>query len=314
MPEFITINGRRFGRGESGEHVLNRYIMPSRTPIDVPVFVFRSKHKGPVVLLQAGMHGDETNGIETLRNLLRLDAVHNLYKGSLIVIPILNVVSFLNGSRDLPDERDLNRCFPGSRSGSLGSRIAHDLMKEVVPQITFGIDFHTGGAKINNYPQIRCLFDHPENLELSKHFGAPFTVNAPFRDKSFRKEAARKGKNILVFEAGESLRFNKLAIQEGLNGVLRLLNALGMCNQPVPASESIVLQRTSWLRAKRAGLFRTQKKYGAWVEKDEVIGTICDPFGEWESPLLSPINGFIIGINNQPVINEGDALMHLGEE
>lgn len=314
MPEFITINGRRFERGACGEHLLNRYVMPSRTPIDVPVFVFRSKHTGPVVLLQAGMHGDETNGIETLRNLLRLDAVRHLERGSLIVIPILNVVSFLNGSRDLPDERDLNRCFPGSRSGSLGSRIAHDLMKEVVPQITFGVDFHTGGAKINNYPQIRCLFDQPENMELARHFGAPFTVNAPFREKSFRKEAARKGKNILVFEAGESLRFNKLAIQEGLNGILRLLHGLGMSSQGAPESQSIVLHHTAWVRAKRAGLFRTQKKYGSWIEKDEVIGTICDPFGEWETPLLSPINGFIIGINNQPVINEGDAIMHLGEE
>lgn len=308
----ITINGKTFGPGESGEVNLNTYRLPTRTIIEIPVYVFRSPKEGPAVLFTAGMHGDETNGIEIIRNLVRSKGFNKLKCGSVIAIPIINIVSFLNGSRDLPDGRDLNRCFPGSRSGSLGSRIAYDLMHEVIPQIDFGVDFHTGGAKINNYPQVRCVFDDPKNVEIAKMFAAPFTINAPYREKTLRREAGKKGKSILVYEAGESSRFNKLAIAEGINGCLRMLTYLKMIDSEIPQNKTIIINESTWVRAKLSGLFRTTKKYGYHIEKGEVIGTICDPYGEIEEKLISHVNGYIIGINNQPVINEGDALIHIG--
>lgn len=283
--------------------------------MEVPVHVFRSNEDGPTLLLMAGLHGDEINGIEIIRKLLRGNHFRNLRKGSVIAIPIVNIVSFLNGSRELPDGRDLNRCFPGSQSGSLGSRIAYDLMHEILPQVDFGVDFHTGGSKINNYPQVRCIYEDNKNFDLAKLFGAPFTVNSTYRDKTFRKEASRHGKSILVYEAGESLRFNKLAISEGIAGCLRLMKGLGMIDgETVQPQETIMLGDTRWIRAKASGLFRTTKKYGSFIEKNTVIGTIADPYGESELELRSPDNGYIIGINNQPVINEGDALIHIGIE
>ena len=158
MEDVIIINGKKIFPGESAEVSMSNLSFPTRTIIDVPVFVFRSLHPGPKVLFQAGMHGEEVNGVEVVRSLLKREDIRNPRCGSIVLIPIVNVVSFLMNARDLPDGRDLNRCFPGSKNGSMGSRLAYDLMKNVISQIDFGVDFHTGGAKINNYPQIRCVF------------------------------------------------------------------------------------------------------------------------------------------------------------
>ncbi|HXC05873.1 MAG TPA: succinylglutamate desuccinylase/aspartoacylase family protein [Bacteroidia bacterium] len=314
MPKPIVINRQIIQPGENKEVNMNMYRLPTRTIMEIPVHVFRSVHEGPVVLLSAGMHGDEINGIEIIRQLLRSGHLSNLKKGSILAMPIINIISFLNHSRDLPDGKDLNRCFPGTQSGSLGSRIAYDMMNEIVPLIDLGVDFHTGGARINNYPQIRCVFRDNRNLELAKMFGSPFILNADYREKSFRHEASRKGKPVLVYEAGESMRFNEKAITEGVNGCLRLMKNLGMIDLELEPAPSRILNDTTWVRADISGMFRTTKKYGSFIKKNEVIGSISDPYGEIETTLKAPETGYIIGINNKPVINEGDALIHVGME
>ncbi len=257
--------------GENKTVVFSTHELPSQNLIETPAYVFRSEKKGPVVLLCAGMHGEELNGVEIIRQLLKHPAIAKPLCGTIIAIPVFNIVSFLFSQRDLPDGRDLNRCFPGSKSGSLGSRIAHDIMHNIVPVIDFGIDFHTGGARINNYPQLRCVFDDPRNLELAKLFAPPFIINSPYREGSLRMEASRLGKQILVFEAGESLRFNNTAINEGFTGCLRILKNLEMIKAQLPQSHTIVIGRDKWIRASEAGLFRTPKKFGSFFEKDELI-------------------------------------------
>lgn len=310
----MRINGITINPGENTRVNLNVYYLPTGAKMEIPVYVFRAKKKGPSVLFMAGMHGDETNGIEIMRNLLKQKYFEKLDRGSVVAIPITNVVSFLNRSRDLPDGKDLNRSFPGTRSGSLGSRIAYDLTKKILPIIDFGVDFHTGGAEINNYPQVRCFFENEKSLDLAHAFGAPFILNSSYREKSFRKEAARFGKPILVYEAGESFRFNTLGINEGLNGCLRLMKNLKMLDVPAPKAQTITLQGSKWIRAKISGLFRTTKKFGTYVEKDQVIGVVSSPYAEIEKQLIAPANGFLIGINNKSVVNEGDALIHIGTE
>lgn len=314
MSRAITINKRVVEPGESAQVVLNAYSLPTKTVIKIPVYIFNGKVEGPVLLLLAGMHGDEINGIEIIRKLITRSDVRHPLKGAVIAIPIINQISFLYGSRDLPDGRDLNRCFPGTRNGSLGSQIAYDLMNEIIPQVDFGVDFHTGGAKISNYPQIRCVFANETNLDLARKFSAPQVINAPFRDNTLRKEAAKKGKSILVFEGGESSRFDYLAINEGINGCLRLMKALEMIEGKFPDNIPVFLKKTTWVRAKGSGLFHASKTNGSRVEKGELIGMICNPYGEVEQKLLSPMDGYIIGINNLSVINQGDALMHIGSE
>ncbi|MES2592472.1 MAG: succinylglutamate desuccinylase/aspartoacylase family protein [Bacteroidota bacterium] len=310
----IRINGTDIKPGASATLNLNLYQLPTKTVIEIPVYVFRSINPGPVLLILAGMHGDEINGIEIVRRLITRKDVREPLCGSIIAIPVINIISFLSGSRELPDGRDLNRCFPGNKNGSLGSRIAYDLMNEVIPQIDFGIDFHTGGSKINNYPQLRCVFSNKVNLDLGKKFSPTLIINAPFRDNTLRKEAAKKGKSILVFEGGESSRFDYLSINEGMNGCLRLMKHLKMNNLDIPKNPTVLLDKSTWVRARASGLFHTSKTNGAHIIKGEIIGMICDPYGEHQENLVAPTDGYIIGMNNQPVVNQGDALIHIGME
>ena len=310
----IRINGIDIKPGTNTQVSLNWYQLPTKTVIEIPVYVFRSINPGPTLLILAGMHGDEINGIEIVRRLITRDDVKKPLVGSIIAIPVINIISFLSGTRDLPDGRDLNRCFPGKKRGSLGSRIAHDLMNEIIPQIDFGVDFHTGGAKVNNYPQLRCVFSNKINLDLGKKFSPALILNAPFRDNTLRKEAAKKGKSILVFEGGESSRFDYLSINEGMKGCLRMMKHLKMINLDLPENPTVLLGKSTWVRARSSGLFHTSKTNGSAILKGETIGMICDPYGEHQEKLVAPHDGYIIGMNNQPVVNQGDALIHIGIE
>lgn len=314
MLKDIVINGQSIAPGENRRVVLNEYELHTQTKIEIPVLVFRSEKKGPTVLFSAGMHGEETNGIEIIRKLITRKEVEHLNCGTIIAIPVINIVSFLYSTRDLPDGRDLNRCFPGNKKGSLGSRIANDLMKEIIPLIDFGIDFHTGGAKINNYPQLRCVFDFPDNVALAEKFSAPLIIDSTYREGTLRHEAGKKQKPILVFEGGESMRFDYLSINEGLNGCLRLLNSYGMINIDIPNNPEVKIINDTWIRATDSGLFHMNARNGAHVRKGDLLGVICNPFGHIEEKILSPKDGYIIGVNSQPIVNEGDALIHLGME
>ena len=314
MQKAISINGQEVNPGESKTVVLNSYELHTKTIVEIPVHVIHSTEPGPSLLLSAGMHGEETNGIEIIRKVISRDEVMALQCGTLIAIPVINVISFLYGSRDLPDGRDLNRCFPGSKKGSLGSRIAYDLMTHILPIIDFGVDFHTGGARINNYPQIRCVFDFPDNVALAERFSAPLIIDSTYREGTFRKEASKKNKPILVYEGGESMRFDYLAINEGVNGCLRLMNSYGMINFELPSNPSVKIKRDTWVRANSSGLFHMNANNGAHVLKGDLLGVIFNPFGDTAEKIMSPVDGYIVGINNQPVVNQGDALIHIGVE
>ncbi len=310
----IFINQQEVKAGENKTVILNSYELHTKTHIEIPVHVINSENPGPSILLSAGMHGEETNGIEIIRKIIRRKEVQELKCGSIIAIPVINIISFLYGSRDLPDGRDLNRCFPGSKNGSIGSRIAYDIVKHILPMIDFGVDFHTGGAKINNYPQIRCVFEFEGNIQLAEQFGAPLIINSKYRDGTLRKEAARRNKPILVYEGGESMRFDYLAINEGLNGCLRLMKAYGMIDLDISSQNTVKIKRDGWIRANSSGLFHLYKDNGAKVEKGDLLGVVCNPFGNIDDTIFSPADGYIFGINNQPVVNQGDALIHIGYE
>jgi len=285
--------------------------LPSHTLIDLTVFVFRGKTDGPHLLLTAGIHGDEVNGIEVIRRLINEDCL-TPEAGMVIAIPLVNVYGFIFNSRTLPDGKDLNRCFPGSAHGSLANRLAHILMHEILPHVHYGIDFHTGGDRIANYPQIRCTVDNARNKELASAFGAPFMVDSELIDKSFRKEAMKMGKTVLVFEGGESLRLDELAITEGKAGVRRLMQYLKMRDFQEKKQITVSLKNATWLRNKDSGIFNPFVAYGTKVSKNQPLATITDPYGESHVTIKSPHEGYIIGLNNMPVVNAGDALIHVG--
>ncbi|HYF02310.1 MAG TPA: succinylglutamate desuccinylase/aspartoacylase family protein [Patescibacteria group bacterium] len=313
MPDIITIGETHVARGENAEIHLNIARLPTHTLIQIPVYVFRAEKSGPILLLCGGMHGDELNGIEIVRRIIATGRAQPEI-GTVICVPVINIYGFLNASRDLPDGRDLNRSFPGSKNGSLASRIAYVLMKEIVPHIDYGIDFHTGGASRTNYPQLRCTVKHPGSLKLAKAFAPPFIIDSEFRPSSFRKEASKHKKQIFVYEGGESLRFDEFAIMEGVNGTLRFMNHLGMAAAPKARHKTVIIGRDTWMRARSSGLFHSYVRYGSRVEIDELIGSITDPFGETEYEVRADMGGYILGLNNMPIVNKGDAIVHIGRE
>ncbi|MEQ9440586.1 MAG: succinylglutamate desuccinylase/aspartoacylase family protein [Cyclobacteriaceae bacterium] len=309
----FDINGEKIHPGEQKRIIVNIAMLPSHSSIDISVTVSRSREPGPVLLMLGGLHGDEINGVEIVRRMIEQDMIFP-QKGTTICVPILNIYGFIHFSRYVPDGKDVNRSFPGNKNGSLAARVAHYMMHDIIPKIDYGIDFHTGGADRSNYPQIRCSFRHEETLPLAEAFGAPFTLNSPYRPRSLRQSAARLGKPMLVYEGGESSRFDEMAIEEGIRGAERLMAHLGMIPPPKKALThgNQILQRSSWVRAKHSGIFRRKIANGAPVNRNQVLGTINDPFGDFKVAIKSPVSGFIIGINNDPLVHQGDAIIHIG--
>lgn len=310
----IIINNKEVLPGHTKSINLNIARLPSRTEIEIPVIVHRAKLDGPVVLFSAGMHGNEVNGIEIIRRIITEKIHTHIFRGTIILIPIINIYGFLHFRRSTPDGKDLNRSFPGSQNGSLASMIAWNITNKILPLVEYGVDFHTGGDMRTNYPQIRADMSFTENEGLACAFGAPFVMNMPVLDHTFRKQAQKAGKSILVYEGGESMRFDDLAIETAILGVKRYLNYLEMSDFIVSAPRYHFINSTTWVRAKSSGMFRSLIQYGEKVKKNQVIGIITDPYGEHDQKQKSPINGFVVGMNNISIVNKGDALFHIGEE
>lgn len=314
MKRRISINNQAIAQGESAVINLNIARLASGTEIDLPIYVFRSKVPGPIILLSGGLHGDEVNGIEIVRRMIEQKLFQNLLKGSVIAIPIMNIYGFLNFSREVPDGKDVNRSFPGSKTGSLASRVAYNLRHKVLQEIDFGIDFHTGGANRYNYPQTRYAANDSLAAEIAEAFNAPLSLQSKLIDKSIRKEAFKMGKSIVVYEGGESMRYEADIIEQGILGAKKVLQHFGMIGGQAKTQSNFLCKDSVWVRAKSSGLFQPAILSGKLVKKKEVLGRIVDPFGKFKTQIKSPVDGFIIGHSNAPVVNQGDALFHIGVE
>jgi predicted deacylase len=287
--------------------------LPSDTPIHVTTHIYRGINPGPTVLLLAGVHGDEINGIESLRGLIESDVFINLKTGNLIIVPLLNVFGFINFSREVPDGKDINRSFPGSISGSLASRVARVISKKILPHVDYAIDLHTGGSSRYNYPQIRYTTNDQKAKILADSFSAPYTIAKSTIAKSFRKLCKELNIPAIVYEGGESIRLNGFSIEQAREGILRTLHFLGMGEfQLSPVNYTrIHVHKTSWIRAPYSGIFIWSRQSGSLVQKNEVIGLIKDPYGRKTVQVMSHKPGYIIGHNNASVVNHGDALFNL---
>ncbi|MDH4058187.1 MAG: succinylglutamate desuccinylase/aspartoacylase family protein [Cyclobacteriaceae bacterium] len=309
----MIINGEPIGKGE--EKVIDVGIakLPSRSSVDISIVVSRGIKDGPVLLLMGGMHGDEINGVEIVKRVIS-QKIHQVEKGTVICIPLLNIYGFINFTREVPDGKDINRSFPGNQNGSLAARMAYYLMNDIIPKIDCGIDFHTGGAFRSNYPQIRCHSKGGGNNILADKFNAPFTVHSTYRPKSMRHSAANLGKEILVYEGGETLRFDELAIQQAIDGTQRVMKYLGMTKfAPDARHTNRIIVGSSWIRAKYSGIHNSFVPYGENVKKGMVVGEISNTLGQRIHTIKSPTDGYVIGLNNSPVVHQGDALFHIGK-
>ena len=311
--EPFAIGGQLVPPGERLRFDLPAARLPTHTQLNIPVCVVHGRKPGPTVWVSAAVHGDEVNGVEIIRRLLER-IKDPLRRGTVIAVPILNVFGFIEQSLYLPDRRDLNRSFPGSKKGSLAARIAHLFMTEVVSRCTHGIDLHTAAQDRSNLPQVRGNMSHPETRAIAETFGAPALVQSDVRGGSLRAAAAKRGIPVLVYEGGEALRFDETAIDIGTLGCLRVLTSLGMLGRGprTPRSHSILVEDSTWIRARRGGLVRLKVHDGALVEEGEQIGVIGDPLGVELHRIRAPFRGLVLGRATNPVVHGGDALVHLG--
>jgi len=287
--------------------------LPSGTRVAIQMEIFRSSRPGPHILIIGGVHGDEVNGVEIVRRTLEKNLFKEMMAGSVIVVPLLNVYGFINFSRDVPDGKDVNRSFPGTLAGSLASRVARIITKNVLPQVDAIIDCHAGGQNRYNYPQIRISKGDEESYNLAKAFNPPFIIHKAALNGSLRKTAKLAKKLCLTYEGGEALRLDGYSIARGVAGIERTLQHLGMIGgTPTEERVAVDIHHVSWVRASHAGLFIWSKSSGAQVNKGEPLGTIGDPYGTRRVVVLAPREGYIVGHTNAPVVSRGDALFHIG--
>jgi len=310
----FEINGSQVNPGTRTTIDLPAGRLYTHTPMTMPVHVINGKHAGPRLFISAAIHGDEINGVEIIRRVLNLPALKRL-RGTLIAVPIVNIHGLINHSRYLPDRRDLNRSFPGSEKGSLAARLAYLFMDQIVSQSTHGIDLHTGAIHRTNLPQIRANLDDEETERLARVFDVPVILSSNLRDGSLREAAAEHGIPMLLYEAGEALRFDEVSIRAGVKGIINVMRNLEMLpptrRKSTPHMEPVVARSSSWVRAPDSGILRAMVPLGARVKKETLLGVVADPFGTTETQLTSPYSGIVIGKTNLPLVNEGEAIYHI---
>lgn len=313
----LTLLGQEILPGQSATVNFNLAKLYTTSTVEVPIIIERSKKKGPVVLITSGIHGDEINGVEIVRQIIA-KKINKPKKGTIICIPVLNIFGFLDMKRAFPDGRDLNRVFPGNPRGSLASRFAYQFVKKILPVADFCLDFHTGGASRFNVAQTRVDPSDTVTRKYADIFSAPFTLESKIIPKSYRSTCARLGIPILLFEGGKSKVSDKAIARYGVDGAMRILDHLDMLDNvfevPVPAGPPVLVEGTRWLRANYSGLLHIKAVCGQFVEKGQKIATITDPYGRFRHPVNAPREGYVINVNEASLVYQGDAIFNISRE
>ena len=307
----FEIRGHTVPPGEAATLDLPLSRLADHTRMRLRLRVVHGTKDGPTLFVSAAIHGDEVLGCEVIRRLIETKSLQRP-RGTIIYVPVVNAYGFVANSRYLPDRRDLNRSFPGHAEGSLASRLADTFMREVVARSDVGIDLHTGAIHRSNLPQIRADLGDERTRTLAGAFGAPVTLNANLRDGSLREAAGARGVPVLLYEAGEALRYDQASVRIGVRGVTRVMEELGMvARRKHKERPAMTVGRSSWLRCPSGGLLRLSKRLGEPVEKGETVGIVSDPFGEHTDEIRADFDGIVIGRLNMPVVNRGDAALHV---
>lgn len=311
----LTINGTVVSPGARRTLELPIPHLYTHTEMAMVVHVIRGKQEGPHLFVSAAMHGDELLGIEIVRRLVAHRAMRRI-RGTLLAVPIVNPYGVLAQSRYLPDRRDLNRSFPGSNKGSLAARLAHLFMTEIVSNATHGIDLHTGAQHRCNLPQIRADLNDKHNLELARAFDVPVVLDSHIRDGSLRAEVSEQGLPMLVYEAGEALRYDEMSVRVGVQGVLgvmRMLEMLPPSRGSRKKREPYVSRSSRWVRAPKGGVLLGAKPLGSNVSEGDTLAVVADPYGESRDRIVAAFPGIVIGCTYLPLVHEGDAVLHIAE-
>lgn len=313
-PEDLVLLGKNIKLGESKKLNFNIARLFTDTAIEVPIYIERSKIPGPTVLITAGIHGDEVNGMEIVREVIS-HKINCPARGTIICMPVVNVFGFINKSRYFPDGRDLNREFPGSETGSLASRFAYHFVKNILPVADLCMDFHTGGGQRFNAAQIRIENDNDLVKELADIFNAPFTLYVSQISGSYRETCAKNNIPILLNESGKTLNLDKMICKEALDGIIRVLAYLDMLDVnfiiPIANKKSIFITENHWIRAECSGFLHVKINIHDYVTKGQTLATLSDPYGSKSYPVKASNDGYIININHSPMVYQGDAIFHI---
>jgi predicted deacylase len=312
----VSIAGTKIKPGQHATIHMPVARLYTHTEMTMPIHVVHGLKEGPRLFVSAAIHGDEINGTEIIRRLMKLKKIKKL-KGTLIAVPVVNVYGFLKQSRYSPDRRDLNRFFPGTEKGSLTSQLANIFMDEIVLCSTHGIDLHAGSNHRTNLPQVRANTNDEEALRMAEAFRVPIIINAKIRDGTLRHAATEKNIPFLVYEAGEALRFDEVAIRAGIRGIISVMETIGMLRRSPTRKkkviEPLIADATTWVRSPASGILHMNVPLGARVGKNKKIGMIADPFGAQEAVIGSPLSGMVIGRLNLPLVHQGDAVIHIAQ-
>lgn len=274
--------------------------------------------EGPLVVVSAGMHGDEICGVEIVRQLIQT-ALPHLVSGGLVLVPMMNVYGFMQHSRYLPDRRDLNRMFPGRPYGSLSSRFACMLREDIFSGASVILDLHSAALNRTNYPHVRYTDGDLAAQQLALDFGAPVVLRVGSVQGSLRAWAAKQGIPCLVYEAGEALHIDAFSVQVGVSGVIRVLKSMGLLPAEVPVplvseTGATVLSATKWIRSPEGGILVSEVSIGETVQKGQRLGHISSPFHMRTSPIKATVSGVVLSTLTCPWVNEGDGLFHIAYE
>ena len=285
----------------------------SSMTVQIQIQVRRALEDGPVIFVTAALHGDEINGTGVIRELIK-DEQFNLKRGTVILVPVLNLLAFDRHSRYLPDRRDLNRYFPGAEDGSQASRMAYTIFNEIVARCDYGIDFHTAALRRTNFPSVRANMADPEVNQLAKAFGTEIIVNSKGPKGSFRREACQAGCPTIVMEGGEVWKVEPGIVETGVRGIKNILRHFNMIDGEVETPEFQVKVETSkWIRAEKGGFLQFHVKPGDLVEKDQPLVTNSTLLGREQSTLYTPFNAVVIGMTSLPAISPGEPICNLGK-
>lgn len=310
-PDVGRWNGERIAPGDNAEVHITISESYSGMSLDIPVYVRRGAAPGPTVFVTAAVHGDEINGVESIRSLIT-EQRFALQAGALVLVPVVNLLGFERHSRYLPDRRDLNRCFPGSRGGSVASRQARAIMDAVVARSDYGIDLHTAAVRRTNFPNVRADMTDVKLAPFARAFGTELIVSSRGPQGSLRNVATKRACPTLVFEAGETWKVERTVVEYTLRGVRNCLVHLGMVagkiEQPPYRFET---DTTKWIRARHGGFLQFHVAPGDLVEKGEPIATNTSLLGHELNVVNSPRSGIVLGMTTMPSVAPGDPICHL---
>lgn len=283
----------------------------SGVDIKIPLLVWRGLEPGPTVFVTGAVHGDEIAGTGAIRNLI-YEKPFELRAGSLILVPVVNLMGFERQERYLPDRRDLNRCFPGTTKGSLAGRLARVVFHEVVARSDFGIDLHTAATHRVNYPNVRANMDIPELAGLARAFGTSLIVSGQGPAGSLRQAATSRGCPTLILEAGEVGKVVPTVVEMTIRGLTNCLIHLGMvAGEPLRPPFQVTTDATTWVRAQNGGFLRFHAGPGEYIEKGQPIATNISLTGRRLNRIKAPRTGIVLGMTTLPAVSPGDPICHI---